>query len=44
MTDKQKIKANAILIIERQISAENYKQRGPHSYFIPQTPNQTQHE
>lgn len=39
-----KLKANAIYIIERQFSAENYKQRGRHSYFIPQTPNQTQHE
>lgn len=30
-----KLKANAIYIIERQFSAENYKQRGPHSYILP---------
>ena len=29
-----KLKANAIYIIERQIQAKNYKQRGPHSYLI----------
>ena len=30
-----KLKANAIYIIERQFSAENYKQRGRHSYILP---------
>lgn len=39
-----KLKAQAIMLMQMQFSAENYKQRGPHSYFIPQTPNQTQHE
>lgn len=34
-----KLYANAILFIERQISAENYKQRGPHSYLLPPTFN-----
>ncbi len=38
-----KLKANAILIIERQISAENYKQRGPHSYLLPPTSNLIPH-
>ena len=32
-----KLKAQAIYIIGRQISAENYKQRGPHSYLLPPT-------
>lgn len=32
-----KLKANAIIILERQISADNYKQRGPHSDIYPQT-------
>lgn len=30
-----KLKANAIYIIERQFSAEKYKQRGRHSYIVP---------
>ena len=32
-----KLKAKANYIIRRQISAENYKQRGPHSYLQPPT-------
>lgn len=39
-----KLKSEAIMLMQMQFSAENYKQRGRHSYFIPQTPNQTQHE
>ncbi|MBR3490945.1 MAG: hypothetical protein IKH44_01410 [Bacteroidales bacterium] len=38
-----KLKANAIYIIERQFSAENYKQRGPHSYIVPTTSNLITH-
>ena len=38
-----KLKAKAIYIIGRQISAENYKQRGPHSYLQPPTSNLQPH-
>lgn len=38
-----KLKANAIIILERQISADNYKQRGPHSYLLPPTSNLIPH-
>ena len=38
-----KLKAQAIYIIGRQISAENYKQRGPHSYLLPHTSNLIPH-
>ena len=38
-----KLQANDILIAKRQISAENYKQRGPHSYLLPPTSNLITH-
>lgn len=36
-----KLKSEAIFVIERQFSAENYKQRGPHSDLIHPTSNLT---